>query len=187
MFHSSARGFSGTNDLGHSLLRKSCYNCALVLKKRKYSSLLQNVKREQEMVQTMTQSTEMLESYYQKVQKQGKLRSLLHAQRWSTAVLKTLGFHLDKGTRRALAQALPKPLADDLTRVFWLLHFPHKNLPAQEFYEQVARRSGNTDVAFARYPTTAVFAAVKELISPELSQRVGRALSPEVRAVWEQA
>ncbi len=128
-----------------------------------------------------------LDSYYDYVQQNGKLRSQNHAQRWSTAVLKTLGFNLDKGTKKALAKALPDPLADDLTRVFWLLHFQNKNLTTDDFYAQVARRSGNTDVAFARYPTKAVFGAVKGLIDSQLNQRVAEALSPEMRAVWEQA
>lgn len=128
-----------------------------------------------------------LDTYYDYVQKNGKLRTFGHAQRWSTAVLKTLGFNLDKSTKKALAQALPEPLAQDLTRVFWLLHFQNKNLAAADFYDQVARRSGNTDPDFARYPTKAVFGGVKDLIDSQLKQQVAEALSPEMRAVWEQA
>ncbi len=128
-----------------------------------------------------------LDSYYDYVQKNGKLRTFGHAQRWSTAVLKTLGFNLDKRTKKALAQALPDPLANDLTRVFWLVHFQNKNLTAAEFYDQAARRSGNTDTDFARHPTKAVFAGIKSLINSQLNQQVAEALSPEMRAVWEQA
>lgn len=128
-----------------------------------------------------------LENYYKLVQNNGKLRTIDHARRWSTAVLKTLGFNLDKSTKKALAHALPEPLAQDLTRVFWLLHFRNKNLTAAEFYDQVARRSGNTDVDFARHPTKAVFGGIKGLIDSQLNQRVAAALSPEMRAVWEQA
>lgn len=135
----------------------------------------------------MAQANRTLDTYYEYVQKNGKLRSLAHAQRWSTAVLKTLGFNLDKANKKALAQALPEPLAHDLTRVFWLVHFQNKNLLAADFFAQVARRSGNTDTDFARYPTTAVFGAVKGLIDPSLTQRIAQALSPEMREIWEQA
>lgn len=135
----------------------------------------------------MAHANGSLDTYYDTVQKIGKLRSLPHARRWSTAVLKTLGFNLDKTTKKVLAQALPEPLAGDLTRVFWLLHFQNKNLTAAEFYAQVARRSGNTDTDFARHPTTAVFAAVKGLVDSQVSQRVAQALSPELRDVWEKA
>lgn len=132
-------------------------------------------------------SSGTLNSYYDFVQEHGKLRTPDHARRWSTAVLKTLGFNLDKSTKKALAHALPEPLAQDLTRVFWLLHFQNKHLTAAEFYDQVARRSGNTDIAFARHPTKAVFGGIKGLVDSQLNQRVAEALSPEMRAVWEQA
>lgn len=128
-----------------------------------------------------------LESYYQVVQKNGYLRTPGHAQLWSTAVLRTLGFHLDRGVKKQLAQALPKELGFDVTRIFWLLHFRQRHLSRQEFLEQVARRSGNTDIQFAQRPTTAVFRAVKEMIDTSLSQRIAEMLSPEVRELWERA
>lgn len=128
-----------------------------------------------------------LEQYYKQVQNNGKLRSLGHAQRWSTAVLKTLGFHLDKGTKKELAHALPDELSSDLIRIFWLLHFRNPHVTRREFLDQAARRSGNTDVAFARYPTVAVFGAVKGIINKQLADRVASSLSPEVRELWQQA
>ncbi|MCB8965991.1 MAG: DUF2267 domain-containing protein [Ardenticatenaceae bacterium] len=128
-----------------------------------------------------------LDNYYTLVQKNGKLRSPDHAQRWSTAVLKTLGFNLEKGAKKELAGALPKELANDLTRVFWLLHFRDTNLSRSDFLTQASRRSGNTDVAFARYPTKAVFGAVKSLIDKQVADRVAEGLSPEVRELWQQA
>ncbi len=128
-----------------------------------------------------------LEQYYTFVQTNGKLRSMDHAQRWSTAVLKTLGFNLDKRVKKDLAGALPKELAHDLTRIFWLVHFRHTTISRSEFLDQAARRSGNTDVAFARYPTTAVFAGVKGMIDRQLADRVAESLSPEVRELWQQA
>ena len=43
-----------------------------------------------------------LQEYYANVRTIGKLRTDGHAARWSTAVLKTLGLHLDRGTKKAL-------------------------------------------------------------------------------------
>jgi len=117
----------------------------------------------------------------------GKLRTPQHARRWSTAVLKTLGINLDGRTKKKLAKALPEELADDLTRVFWLLHFRNSNLSSHEFQNQVARRSGNTDPDFARYPVLAVFHGVKEMIGSDTRQAVAKSLSPEVRELWENA
>ena len=69
-----------------------------------------------------------LTSYYQTVQSKGSLRTPAHAHRWSTAVLKTLGFNLDGRTKKKLAKALPAELGDDVKRVFWLLHFQNKRV-----------------------------------------------------------
>ncbi len=129
-----------------------------------------------------------LEQFYQYVQNAGSLRSPQHARRWSDGVLKTLGLHLDRGTKRALAGALPPELAASLTRVFWLAHFRDRRLPAQRFQKQAANRSGVTDAQFARAPILAIFRGVKELINDdELSRRVSATLSPEVRGLWEEA
>ncbi|GAB4163635.1 MAG: hypothetical protein Fur0021_38970 [Candidatus Promineifilaceae bacterium] len=129
-----------------------------------------------------------LEQFYQHVQNAGRLRTPQHARRWSDGVLKTLGLHLDRSTRRTLAQALPPELAASLTRVFWLVHFRDRRLSAQQFQKQVANRSGVTDAQFARTPILAVFSGIKEIINDsELSSRVAAALSPEVRSLWEEA
>ncbi|MCB9004640.1 MAG: DUF2267 domain-containing protein [Ardenticatenaceae bacterium] len=135
----------------------------------------------------MAHTNESLDSYYELVQKNGRLRSQDHAHRWSTAVLKTLGFNLTGSTKKALAKALPQPMAADLTRVFWLLHFHNPNLTAQDFLTQASRRSGNTDIAFARYPTQAVFGGLKSMIDSQLSQRVSESLSAELREIWDRA
>lgn len=128
-----------------------------------------------------------LQEYFEHVQKQGKLLSFELAQRWSSGVLKTLGFHLDGRTKRALAKALPEPLASDLTDVFFLLHFRDPNLSSLEFQKQVARRSGNTNAEFARIPTLAVFSGIQRFTNSDLNQRVAESLSPEVRQLWEQS
>jgi uncharacterized protein (DUF2267 family) len=128
-----------------------------------------------------------LDQYYAYVLSAGKLRTPAHARRWSDAILKTLGFHLNRKTKRALAKALPKELADALQEVFWLLHFRDPELTLQTFQEQVARRSGNSNAEFAYHPTLAVFAAVKQFTDSDLDRQVAEALSPEVSELWRQA
>jgi len=128
-----------------------------------------------------------LHSYYEQVQTLGKLRTPAHAQRWSTAVLNTLGDNIDGRTKKRLAKALPEELAHDLTRLFRFKRFVYKDLPAWEFQNQVSRRGGNTDPQFARYPVIAVFHGLKNQIDSDLSQAVADALPTEVSALWQQA
>ena len=129
-----------------------------------------------------------LQEYYENVRQIGKLRTNQHASRWSTAVLKTLGLYLDRGTKKALANALPAELGRDVRGVFWLAYFRDKTAPALAFQKAVARRSGNSDEAFARFPVLAVFNQVKaRYINEALRSRVAASLSPELRALWEQA
>ena len=128
-----------------------------------------------------------LTSYYQTVQTKGNLRTPQHAQRWSTAVLKTLGFNLDGRTKKRLANALPQELGDDVKRVFWLLHFRDGSLSSHDFQNQVSRRSGNSDPQFAKTPILAVFHGVKQIVDSNLQKAVADSLAPEVRELWEQA
>ena len=131
--------------------------------------------------------TNNLGDFYAYIQKTGKLRTPAHAERWSRAVLRTLGFNLDRGTKKKLARALPAELAAELTRPFRLIYFRDSSISQHEFLHQVSRRSGNTDPDFARYPTTAVFHGLKTYTSQELSERVAKALPPAVRQMWEEA
>lgn len=124
---------------------------------------------------------------YQHIQKNGSLPSVDHAQRWSKAVLWSLGLNLSRKTKKQLAKALPDEFATYLTRAFWLLHFRDKNKSSQEFFKEVAKRAGNTDAQFARIPTTAVFHELKQLVDADVSKAVADDLAPEIREVWEQA
>lgn len=128
-----------------------------------------------------------LSQYYQDVLSTGKLRTLDHAQRWSSGVLKTFGLCLDRKTKKALAKSLPGELAESLTAIFWLLHFRDPQISKQEFLMRVARRSGNTDAEFAYYPTLAVFGGIKQFIDSDLEDRVSKALSQEVQELWQEA
>lgn len=133
------------------------------------------------------QNEAQLQDYYEHVQKQGNLLSYELAQRWSSGVLKTLGFHLNGRTKRTLAKVLPEPLADDLKDVFFLLHFRDPNLSSLEFQKQVAMRGGNTNAEFARFPILAVFSGIQQYTNSKLNQRIAESLSPEVRELWEQS
>jgi uncharacterized protein (DUF2267 family) len=128
-----------------------------------------------------------VQDYYEHVQHEGKLLSYELAQRWSTGVLKTLGFQLSGRTKRALGKMLPEPLCDDLKDVFFLLHFRDPSLSQQVFQKQVAMRSGNTNAEFARFPILAVFSGIRRFTNSKLDKRIGEALSPEIQKLWEQS
>jgi uncharacterized protein (DUF2267 family) len=128
-----------------------------------------------------------LTNYYQNVQQNGNLLTSGHVQRWSNAVLWTLGLNLDRKTKKQLAKTLPEELADYLTRAFYLLHFRDKQKSSQEFFREVAKRSGNSDAQFAPIPTIAIFHEVKQFAGEDVSDKVAGSLAPEIQVVWEQA
>ena len=131
-------------------------------------------------------STE-INQYYETVEEMGHLPTVDHARRWSTAVLKVLGVNLDRKTKKKLAKALPEELGDDLTRLFWLVHFRDKNMSQADFQFEVSKRSGNSDHQFARYPIQGVFHGVKELIDNDINKAVVDSLAPEISDMWQKA
>ena len=126
-----------------------------------------------------------LNHFYQQIQITGRLRTSEHAKQWTRGVMQTLGTSLNRGTKRALGKTLPKELSEHLYSVFWLLHFRNSTLTSHDFRLRAARRSGNSDVEFAVYPTLGVFAGIRSLIDIDLDQRISESLSPEVRQMWE--
>ena len=128
-----------------------------------------------------------LAAYYQHIQEDAKLRTQEHAERWSTAVLNTLGLYVDKGTRKTLAAALPDDLSADLRKKFWLAHFRDDEMTKADFLERVARRAGNTDIQFAPVPTTAVFRNIKTFIDDDVNQQVTDSLAPAISELWQGA
>lgn len=135
---------------------------------------------------TETNGTDIA-AYYQHIQEEAQLRTEPHAERWSTAVLNTLGLYIDKGTRKTLAAALPDELSADLRKKFWLAHFRDEEMTKEDFLERVARRAGNTDIQFAPVPTTAVFHNIKTLIDDDVNQQVADSLAPAVSELWQGA
>ena len=126
-------------------------------------------------------------TFYNTVQTMGKLRSPQHAQRWTRAVLQTLGLNLSKPAKKALKNALPEELAQFVSDVWWLFNFRDEEISASYFQERVARRAGNTDLNFAIYPIKAVFGALQGIISADVSRTVADSLSPELRELWQNA
>ena len=136
----------------------------------------------------MTETNGMdIAAYYQHIQEEARLRTEPHAERWSTAVLNTLGLYVDKGTRKTLAAALPDELSADLRKKFWLAHFRDEEMTKEDFLERVGRRAGNTDHQFAAVPTTAVFRNVKTFISDDVNKQVADSLAPAVSEMWQGA
>lgn len=134
-----------------------------------------------------TATTTNLDAYYDTIQQHGRVLTRELAAQWSTAVLKSLGMNLGRSAKKKLANALPSELADDLTRVFWLLHFRDTNMPAREFQKVVARRAGHTDAQYARYPIIGTFRALKQMVDGSVSDAVADSLSPELRELWQNA
>lgn len=139
------------------------------------------------MAQLTNTKIDSLDTFYDHVREAGKLRQRKHAERYTNAVLRTLGLYLKGGAKKSLANSLPDELSTQFTRAFFLAHFPDKTLSWAEFCKMVARRSGNSDGQFARIPTRAVFQGLQALIDDDTSRQVAEALSPEVQAEWKQA
>lgn len=125
--------------------------------------------------------------YYDTIQKMGYVLTPEQAQRWSTAVLKTLGLELSRKAKKRLKKALPAPLAQDLYGVFRIIHFRNKALPREEFLEWCGRRAGATDPINARHPVRAVFHGLKDFLDDETIQVVADGLAPEISQMWQEA
>ncbi|HSH03044.1 MAG TPA: DUF2267 domain-containing protein [Anaerolineae bacterium] len=128
-----------------------------------------------------------INTYYAHVQKMGKLPTRPIAERWSYGVLKTLGAHLDSNTKKELQSAIDPQLAKPIGAYFNLFPFRDPTVTSYEFQNEVARRCGNSDAVFARFPTVAVFNALKQQIDGNLSQKVADSLPDEVSQLWQEA
>ena len=139
------------------------------------------------MTQTANEQIDTPEAFLEYVRTNGHLLTDRQAQMWTRGTLNMLGVNIDKAAKKKLGNALPPALKEWLYGVFWLAHFRDTALTAHDFLNRIARRSGNTDAQFARYPVTAVFGALKRLEKNEANKQVADSLSPEVRALWDSA
>lgn len=128
-----------------------------------------------------------LDDFYNYVKVIGKLRTVDHAKKWTRGTLNMLGVNVDKTIKKELGDKLPEELETWLKGVFWPLHFRNTNISSYEFQNRVARRSGNSDAAFAYYPVKAVFGGLQGLVNDSTADRVAGSLSPELKEIWENA
>lgn len=127
------------------------------------------------------------DSFYKDVMRIGNLRTAAHAERWTYAVLRTLGFNLSGGTKRELAKALPEELGRHLKRGWRLINIRRSELSLDNFAKDISLLSGNTDREVAKVVTQIVFRQLKGLVNDRVSRSVVRDLSPEVGDFWEAA
>lgn len=127
------------------------------------------------------------DSFYEDMMRFGNLRTPAHAERWTLAVLRTLGFNLSGSTKKGLAKALPEELARGLTRGWRLINIRRSKLSLDDFAKDIALRSGNTDREVAKVMAQVVFRQIKSLVSDRVIRDVTRDLSPEVGDFWEAA
>ncbi len=128
-----------------------------------------------------------LESFYLNVENDAHLRTVGHAERWTEAVLRTMGFNMGGGTKRDLAKALPDDLSRQLTRGWKLINLHNSRMTQKAFLNEVARRSGNTDSAYARMATLAVFRNLKNYVDDNLERDIARSLPKDVGQLWDEA
>lgn len=135
----------------------------------------------------MNKNDTALQAYYDHVQLKGSLPTRSHAERWSGAILRTMGYNMPGSAKKKLAAELPAELAGSLTRGFKLVPFINGHMTADDFYREVAGRSGNTDPAFAQTVTAAAFSGLKQMIDADLSRQVRNALPREIGPIWDAA
>lgn len=135
----------------------------------------------------MTQVAEKVSNYYEMIQTRAHVITEKQTRLWSTAVLHTLALNLNRRAKRALSKELPDELANEFNRAFWLANFRNTDLPLSEFRTLVARRGGHSDPQYAGKVITAVFHAIKQMVSSDTSDQVAKALPPEVRDAWQNA
>jgi uncharacterized protein (DUF2267 family) len=128
-----------------------------------------------------------LDGFYYEIMANSKLPTPVHAARFTSAVMRSLGFNLSGGVKKKLARSLLEPMARDLIRGWRLVNIRHSQLPLRDFLKDIAMHSGNTDAQYAEMATAAVFRQIKQNLDADVSREVARDLSPEVRAFWNAA
>jgi uncharacterized protein (DUF2267 family) len=128
-----------------------------------------------------------LDAFYMNVANDARLPTTGHAERWTHAVLRTMGFNLSGSAKRDLAAALPDELGAQLTRGWKLINLHNPRLTQDAFLKEVARRSGNTDAAYSRKATGAVFHNLKAFLDDDMTREVNGGLPRDVAELWNAA
>jgi uncharacterized protein (DUF2267 family) len=107
-------------------------------------------------------------------------------KRGSAVVLRALRDRLTPGEARQAAAQLPREL-----QAIWSAGESAKRKPVKmhrrDFYERVKREARLESIRQARFLTIAVFAALKEQLSPGEADDVLAQLPRDLKEVWEEA
>ena len=126
------------------------------------------------------------EAVYRRVLVEADLDGEDEAKRATAAVLQALRDRLTPNEADQAAAQLPREL-----KVLWWTGDAEGRRPEkmhrQEFYERVRARGGLASLREAREVTAAVFAALKEQISPGEVDDICAQLPRDLKEVWEAA
>jgi uncharacterized protein (DUF2267 family) len=126
------------------------------------------------------------QSFYRRVLIEAGRPSLDDAKRVTAAVLHTLRDRLTPGEADQAAAQLPRPL-----KLLWWAGEVEGRRPLKmhkrEFHARVQGEAGLASEREARFVTRAVFAALKEQLSPGECDDILTQLPKDLKSVWEDA
>lgn len=125
-------------------------------------------------------------TFYRKVIDETGQRDREAVKRGTAAVLRALRDRLTPDEAEQAAAQLPRELKAAWAAGETLDRKPVRMRRAQ-FYERVRRDAGLKSVREARFLTIAVFAALKEHLSPGEAEDVQAQLPRDLKEVWEEA
>lgn len=125
-------------------------------------------------------------TFYRKVIEETGQANREAAKRATAAVLHTLRDRLTPEEGDQVAAQLPREL-----KTVWEAGETRDRRPVKlhrkEFYERMKAEAGLASLREARWYTVAVFAALKEQLSPGEAEDVLAQLPKDLKAVWEEA
>lgn len=126
------------------------------------------------------------DTFYEAVIRTSHERSRTMAKRMTAAVFHALRDRLTPEEADQVVAQLPQELKD-----VWLEGEATERQPVkmdrQEFYARVAREAGLQKTALARWTTLAVFAALKEQLTPGEAEDVMAQLPKDLKEDWAEA
>jgi len=124
--------------------------------------------------------------FYRKVIEETGQTDREAVKRGTAAVLRTLRDRLTPGEARQAAAQLPREI-----KAIWAAGETSSRKPVKlhrrDFYERVKVDAGLKSIREARFLTIAVFAALKEQLSPGEAEDVEAQLPRDLKEVWEDA
>ena len=125
-------------------------------------------------------------AFYRKVIDETGQTNREAVKRGSAVVLRALRDRLTPGEARQAAAQLPREL-----KTVWSVGESAKRKPVKmhrrDFYDRVKREAALKSLREARFLTIAVFAALKEQLSPGEADDVLAQLPRDLKEVWEEA